>query len=147
MYKRQEHTESIDDIFSVDARVLVPAALEASIDETVAGRVTAEVILEVANYPVTTEADGVLADKGATVVPDILASGGGVAVSYLEWVQDLQHEAWTEDRVNARLAEIMETATGEVLARAEIDGVSLRDAAYLIGVERVAEAEIARGYR
>jgi glutamate dehydrogenase/leucine dehydrogenase len=142
-----EHAEAIDDIFSVDARVLVPAALEASIDETVAGRVTAEVILEVANYPVTTEADVVLADKGATVVPDILASGGGVAVSYLEWVQDLQHEAWTEDRVNARLAEIMETATGEVLARAEADGVSLRDAAYLIGVERVAEAEIARGYR
>jgi len=70
-----------------------------------------------------------------------------VAVSYLEWVQDLQREAWSEDRVNARLEELMEAATGQALARAEAEGKTLRQAAYLIGVERVAEAEIARGYR
>jgi glutamate dehydrogenase (NAD(P)+) len=96
---------------------------------------------------VTTEADPILSERGITVVPDILASGGGVAVSYLEWVQDLQREAWPEDRVNRRLEELMEQATSQVLARAEAEGGTLREAAYLIGVERVAEAEVARGYR
>ena len=109
--------------------------------------VVAKIILEEANYPVTTEADAILADRGVTILPDILASGGGVAVSYLEWVQDLQREAWTEERVNARLEDIMEAATAGVLARAEKEKVTLREAAYLIGVERVAEAEVARGYR
>jgi glutamate dehydrogenase (NAD(P)+) len=136
-----------EDIFSVDCRVFVPAALDESINERTAPQIKAQIILEEANYPVTTEADRVLGDRGVTVAPDILASGGGVAVSYLEWVQDLQREAWSEERVNGRLEDIMEAATGQVLARAEAEGSSLREAAYLIGVERVAEAEKARGYR
>lgn len=140
-------TLSNEELFDVECRVFVPAALDASIDEARAKRIKAEVILEEANYPVTTEADPILVDRGVTVVPDILASGGGVAVSYLEWVQDLQREAWLEERVNKRLEELMEPATAKVLARAEAEGVPLRDAAYLIGVERVAEAEVARGYR
>jgi glutamate dehydrogenase/leucine dehydrogenase len=135
------------DLFSVDCKVFVPAALDESINERTVGQIRAQVILEEANYPVTTEADRILADRGVTVVPDILASGGGVAVSYLEWVQDLQREQWMEDRVNGRLEELMETATGQVLARSDADGIPLRDAAYLIAVERVAEAEKARGYR
>jgi glutamate dehydrogenase (NAD(P)+) len=135
------------DLFSVDCRVFVPAALDESVSERTAGQIKAQVILEEANYPVTTEADGILADRGVTVVPDILASGGGVAVSYLEWVQDLQREQWLEDRVNGRLKELMETATEQVLARSQADGITLREAAYLIAVERVAEAEKARGYR
>jgi glutamate dehydrogenase (NAD(P)+) len=136
-----------DEVFGVECRVFVPAALDASIDGRRAKEIKAELILEEANYPVTTEADEILAERGVTVVPDILASGGGVAVSYLEWVQDLQREAWSEERVNGRLEELMEVATGQVLARSEEEGASLREAAYLIGVERVAEAEIARGYR
>jgi glutamate dehydrogenase/leucine dehydrogenase len=135
-------TISDDELFEVDCRVFVPAALDASIREE-----RADLILEVANYPVTTEADDILRDHGVSVIPDILASGGGVAVSYLEWVQDLQHESWPEDRVNGRLHELMDTSTGQVLARAESDGMSLREAAYVIAVDRVAEAEIARGYR
>ncbi|MGH9168962.1 MAG: glutamate dehydrogenase, partial [Acidimicrobiia bacterium] len=67
--------------------------------------------------------------------------------SYLEWVQDLQREQWDEDRVNERLAELMGAATDQVVARAEVEGISLREAAYLIGVGRVAEAEVARGFR
>lgn len=140
-------TISNGELFSVDCRVFVPAALDESINERTVGQIRAQVILEEANYPVTTEADRILADRGVTVVPDILASGGGVAVSYLEWVQDLQREQWMEDRVNGRLEELMETATGQVLARSDADGIPLREAAYLIAVERVAEAEKARGYR
>ena len=136
-----------EDILGLDCTVLALGALEESVREENADGVKAQVILEMANYPVTPEGDGILADRGVTVLPDILASGGGVAVSYLEWVQDLQREQWLEDRVNDRLAELMGAATDQVLARAESEGISLRDAAYLIGVGRVAEAEIARGFR
>lgn len=136
-----------EELFGVDCRVFVPAALDASINRDTANAIKAEIVLEEANYPVTTEADEILAARGITVVPDILASGGGVAVSYLEWVQDLQREAWTEERVNGRLEELMEIATAEVLSRAAGQRMTLRQAAYVIGVERVAEAEIARGYR
>jgi glutamate dehydrogenase (NAD(P)+) len=136
-----------EDLTRLDCVVLALAALEESIDGSNAEDVKAQVIVETANYPVTPEADPLLADRGITVVPDILASGGGVAVSYLEWVQDLQREQWLEDRVNDRLFELMGAATDQVLARAESEALALRDAAYLIGVGRVAEAEIARGFR
>jgi glutamate dehydrogenase (NAD(P)+) len=140
-------TVSGDDLIGLDCSVLALGALERSVHDGNADRVKAQVLLEMANYPVTPEADSVLAERGVTVVPDILASGGGVAVSYLEWVQDLQREQWMEDRVNDRLAELMGSATDQVMARAESEGLSLREAAYLIGVGRVAEAEVARGYR
>jgi glutamate dehydrogenase (NAD(P)+) len=136
-----------EDLLGVDCAVLALGALEESVHEGNADGVKAQVILEMANYPVTPEADAVLEDRGVTVVPDILASGGGVAVSYLEWVQDLQREQWPEDRVNERLEELMGAATDQVVARAETEGLSLREAAYLIGVGRVVEAEMARGYR
>jgi len=136
-----------DDIMGVDCAVLALAALEESVDETNADRVKAQVVMETANYPVTPEADEILSDRGAAVVPDILASGGGVAVSYLEWVQDLQRESWPEDRVNDRLEMLMGAATDEVLGRSEGEGRPLREAAYLVAVGRVAEAEMARGFR
>ncbi|HEX2089670.1 MAG TPA: Glu/Leu/Phe/Val dehydrogenase dimerization domain-containing protein [Actinomycetota bacterium] len=140
-------TVECSDIFSMDCVVLALAALEESITAANADRIKAQVVVETANYPVTPDADPILADRGVQVVPDILASGGGVAVSYLEWVQDLQREQWLEDRVNDRLAELMGAATDQVLSRAESSALSLREAAYLIGVERVAEAEVARGFR
>jgi glutamate dehydrogenase/leucine dehydrogenase len=136
-----------ENIFGTDCAVLALAALEESVDAGNADQVKAQVVVETANYPVTPEADETLSDRGIAVVPDILASGGGVAVSYLEWVQDLQRESWPEDRVNTRLEELMGTATDQVVARAEEEGISLREAAYLIGVGRVAEAEVARGFR
>lgn len=135
------------DIFGADCVVLALAALEESVTAANADQIKAQVVVETANYPVTPDADPILADRGVQVVPDILASGGGVAVSYLEWVQDLQREQWLEDRVNDRLTELMGAATDQVLTRAESAALSLREAAYLIGVERVAEAEIARGFR
>jgi glutamate dehydrogenase/leucine dehydrogenase len=142
-------TEEVEgaEMVGLDCTVLALAALEEAVTDRNAGRVKAQVVVETANYPITPEADPELTDRGVTVLPDILASGGGVAVSYLEWVQDLQREQWLEDRVNSRLEELMGAATDQVMARADNEALSLREAAYLIGVGRVAEAEIARGYR
>ncbi|MBI4259100.1 MAG: glutamate dehydrogenase [Actinobacteria bacterium] len=135
------------ELVSMEARVLALAALQEAVTDETATDVKPRTILEVANYPVTPEGEVALLDSGATVVPDILSSGGGVAVSYLEWAQNVQGQAWPEERVNTTLAELMGTATRLVLARAEAEGITLREAAYLIGVERVARAEAARGYR
>jgi len=142
-----KHAENVagDDLIGVDCEVLVPAAMEEHIRDDNAALVGANLVLEVANYPTTPAADELLKTRGVTVIPDILASAGGVVVSYLEWVQNLQRERWIEDRVNQRLAELMNAATDAVLARANEKGVTHREAAYEIAVERVAEAERLRG--
>jgi glutamate dehydrogenase/leucine dehydrogenase len=136
-----------EELFRTECHVLVLAALEESVTADNANEIAASLVLETANYPVTPEGETALIDRGITVVPDILASGGGVSVSYLEWVQDLQRQQWPEERVNSDLTQIMRGATEQVLARADLEGSSLREAAYLIAVDRVAQAEIARGYR
>jgi glutamate dehydrogenase/leucine dehydrogenase len=132
-------------IFAADAEVLVPAALEESISGSNVDALRANLVLEVANAPVTPEADAALFERGVVVVPDILASGGGVTVSYLEWVQNLQRETWSEDRVNGRLKQLMEAATDAAMARANERAISWREAAYEVAIERVAEAERLRG--
>jgi glutamate dehydrogenase/leucine dehydrogenase len=136
-----------EDLLGIDCNVLVLAALEESVTDQNAGEIRASLVVETANYPVTPDGEAALVDRGITVVPDILASGGGVSVSYLEWVQDLQRQQWPEERVNSDLTQIMRGATEQVLARADLESSSLREAAYLIAVDRVAQAEIARGYR
>ena len=140
-------TVNREDLLGTECTVLVLAALEESVTDQNAGEIRASLVVETANYPVTPEGEAALIDRGITVVPDILASGGGVSVSYLEWVQDLQRQQWPEERVNSDLTQIMRGATEQVLARADLEGSSLREAAYLIAVDRVAQAEIARGYR
>jgi glutamate dehydrogenase/leucine dehydrogenase len=134
-----------EDLIGVACEVLVPAAMEEHIREDNADLVRGNLVLEVANYPTTPAADDLLKTRGVTVIPDILASAGGVVVSYLEWVQNLSRESWTEDRVNQRLAELMNQATDRVLARANEKGLTHREGAYEIAVERVAEAEGLRG--
>jgi glutamate dehydrogenase (NAD(P)+) len=133
------------ELLQLDVDVLVPAALEGVITEDNAARVRAKMIVEGANGPVSAEADPVLAGNGVVVVPDILANAGGVAVSYFEWVQDLQAYFWSEQQVDARLAELMERAYAQVSALATAKRMTLRSAAHVIGVGRVAEAERARG--
>jgi glutamate dehydrogenase/leucine dehydrogenase len=142
-----KHADDIggEDVIGVDCEVLVPAAMEEHIREDNADLVRANLVLEVANYPTTPAADELLKTRGVTVIPDIVASAGGVVVSYLEWAQNLQREAWTEERVNHRLQDLMEDATDHVLARANEKGVTHREAAYEIAVDRVAEAERLRG--
>lgn len=134
-----------EDVVGLDCEVLVPAAMEEHVREDNADSVRANLVLEVANYPITPKADVLLKERGVTVIPDILASAGGVVVSYLEWIQNLQRDAWSEDRVNQRLSEITNAATDRVLARANERGVTHREAGYEIAVERVAEAERLRG--
>jgi glutamate dehydrogenase (NAD(P)+) len=135
-----------EELIGLDCEVLAPAALERSIRADNAGAVRAKLVLEIANHPTTLDGDALLHDRGVVVVPDILGSAGGVTVSYLEWVQNLQRERWDEDRVNGRLKELMESATDLVLERANEAGVSHRVAAYEIAVGRVADAGRARGW-
>jgi len=134
-----------EELVELDVDVLVPAALEGVIHEGNADRVRARFVVEGANGPTTPDGDAVLEDKGVVVVPDILANAGGVAVSYFEWVQDLQAYFWSEDEVNDRLKVLMERAYADVSALARERGTSLRTAAQMIGVGRVAEAHRTRG--
>ena len=134
-----------EELLTVECDVVVPAALEGVITEDNAEQIHARIVVEAANGPTTTEADEILHDRGIQVVPDILANAGGVAVSYFEWVQDIQAYFWTEDEVNARLRRVMEDAYVDVLDLAEDRKVTMRQAATILGVSRVAEAHTTRG--
>ncbi len=134
-----------EELLELDVDVLVPAALEGVIHEGNADRVRARFVVEGANGPTTPDGDAVLEGNGTVVVPDILANSGGVAVSYFEWVQDLQAWFWSEDEVNDRLKGVMTRAYDDVSALAAERGISLRTAAQTIGVGRVAEAHRTRG--
>ena len=125
--------------------VLVPAAKEDQINREIAENLKARIVAEGANGPTRPEADEVLQDKEVLVVPDILANAGGVTASYFEWVQNRQGFFWTEEEVNQRLDRMMERAFNKVYATANDHDVSLRIAAYVVGVRRVAEALQMRG--
>ena len=135
-----------EELIALDCEVLIPAALGGAIHSANAAGVRARMILEGANNPTTPEADEILNAKGVLVVPDVLANAGGVIVSYFEWVQNLQHFSWDEREVNDRLGRRMRRAYREVEERARTRGVSLRVAAYEIGIERVVEAGRLRGH-
>jgi glutamate dehydrogenase (NAD(P)+) len=134
-----------EELLALECDVLVPAALERVIDEGNAEGVRCSIVVEAANGPTTPEADELLHDRGIHIVPDILANAGGVTVSYFEWVQDLQAYFWSEDEVNARLRRVMEDAYVDVLELAEDRKVTMRRAATILGVSRVAEAHVTRG--
>lgn len=136
---------SSDELLALDVDILIPAALEAQITARNASDVRAKVIVEGANGPTTPEADLILGEKGAMVVPDILANAGGVVCSYFEWVQNIQCFPWEEEETNQRLGRILLRALGEVWNLAEERGVSLRLAALILGIERVAGAIRLRG--
>ncbi|HVU72055.1 MAG TPA: Glu/Leu/Phe/Val dehydrogenase [Mycobacteriales bacterium] len=136
---------SNEELLELDVDILVPAALEGVIHEGNADKLRARFVVEGANGPTTPEGDAILESRGIVVVPDILANSGGVAVSYFEWVQDLAAWFWTEDEVNDKLRALMQRAYDDVLALSQSRNVSLRTAAQMIGVGRVAEAHKTRG--
>ncbi len=136
---------SNQELLSLPVTVLVPAAMENQINADNGDDIRAKVIVEGANGPTTAEADEILNQKGIVLVPDILANAGGVIASYFEWVQDMQYLFWTEEEVNSKLAQYIETAFNAVYDIAEEKGVSLRTGAYLIAVKRVVEAARLRG--
>lgn len=131
-----------EELLELDVDVLMPAALENVITEKNADKIKAKLIVELANGPVTPEADKMLEKKGVTIVPDILANAGGVIVSYFEWVQNLQNYYWSEKENISRLKTIIEDAFDEVWNKKCCTAdCSMRLAAYAIAVERVAKAE------
>jgi glutamate dehydrogenase (NAD(P)+) len=134
------------ELLATSCDVLVPAALGGAINADNAGSIQARMLIEGANSPTTPRADEILEDKGVHIIPDVIANAGGVVVSYFEWVQNLQHFSWDEREVNDRLGTIMRRSYRAVSERAQRDGVSLRVAAYELGIERVVEAAVMRGY-
>jgi glutamate dehydrogenase (NAD(P)+) len=135
-----------EELLECDCDVLVPAALGDVITEKNAEGVRAGIVIEAANHPTTTEADAILVDTGKRVIPDLLANAGGVTGSYFEWTQNIQQFKWKEEHFNEELRDVMVRALDATLAFAESRDVSLRDAAFAIGIERVARASKMRGY-
>ena len=148
------HIEEFDGADAVPVRefmatptdVFIPAALGGMLHGDNVDLLDTKVVVEGANSPTTPKAEQMLADKGVLIIPDVLANAGGVVVSYFEWVQNLQHFHWDEREVNDKLGTIMRRAYREVHRRAQEDDVSMRVAAYEVGVERVVEAARTRGY-
>ena len=136
---------SNSELLELECDVLIPAAKEDQINRHNAGNIRAKIISEGANGPVTANTDAILEDKEIMVIPDILANAGGVTVSYFEWVQDRQGYFWTEERVNRRLNRMMRNAFDNVYGVSEEFRITLRQAAYVYAIDRVATTLKMRG--
>jgi glutamate dehydrogenase (NAD(P)+)/glutamate dehydrogenase (NADP+) len=128
------------DLLTLPCDVLIPAALENQITEENVNQIQAHIVAEAANGPVTLEANHALEARGVIVLPDILANAGGVVVSYLEWVQGLSYLFWDEERVNREMEHLMVHAYRQVIEHSKARQITLRLAAYTLGVGRVAQA-------
>lgn len=134
-----------DEFMGVECDVLIPAAIEAAIHQGNVDVVTAKIVVEAANLPVTPAADAALRDRGVLVVPDILANAGGVIVSYFEWSQNFQQYTWSEADVNERLERIILKAYHDVRAKMDELGGTMREAAFALAIGRVVKTEKLRG--
>ncbi len=133
------------ELLALDVDVLVLAAMEDAVTGENARDVKAPVILEIANGPISQKGDEILNEMGKIVIPDVLANAGGVTVSHIEWIQSRTGDYWSGGQVKERLAQKMEDASRRTFDRAEADGVTLREAAYSVAVERIARAVSSRG--
>ena len=136
---------SNEEVLGADCEVLILAALGNALTAANANDVRARIVLEGANGPTDAEADEILERRGILVVPDILANAGGVTVSYFEWVQNMQHLAWDEERVNAELERTMKDAYERVAQISRSRKLPLRTAAYVLAIGRVGKATVLRG--
>ncbi len=143
-YKEAENLTN-QELLTLNCDILMPAAIETQITKSNARRIKAKVLLEAANGPTTPEADKILEDKGIFVIPDILANAGGVTVSYFEWVQGMQAYFWSEREINLKLRDIMQKAFDNVYRLSRKKKVTMRTAAYILAVSRVADAHLTRG--
>ncbi|WP_068775372.1 Glu/Leu/Phe/Val dehydrogenase [Paenibacillus sp. FJAT-26967] len=134
------------DILEQECDILVPAAIENQITRENAHRIKASIVVEAANGPTTLEATKILTERGILIVPDVLASAGGVVVSYFEWVQNNQGYYWSESEVHAKLQEVMENGFENVYNIHKTRGIDMRLAAYMTGVRKMAEAARFRGW-
>lgn len=134
------HAITNSELLEVDCDVLVPAALDNQLTAENALRVKAKLIVELANGPTTPEADAIFAERGIVVVPDVLANAGGVTVSYFEWLQNREERTWTKEEVQEKLKPIMTAATEAVWKKSQELKMPMRDAAFVLGVERIAIA-------
>jgi glutamate dehydrogenase (NAD(P)+) len=132
-------------LIGMQCDVLIPAAVEGVLNEGNADSVRASVVIEGANMPTTAAADEILNGKSITVIPDLLANAGGVIASYFEWTQNLQQMQWSALKVNRQLRRFLARSYREVARIAGLRDLTLRQAAYVIAVERVASAEALRG--
>lgn len=133
------------ELIKLDIDVLVPAALENSITKDNAKDIKAKAILELANGPLTPEADEILKNKKIDVIPDVLANSGGVTVSYFEWAQNLQGYPWTKTQVNKKLKPIMQKSFAEIHRISEEKSVTYREAAFIMAVKKIIDAMMLRG--
>lgn len=134
-----------EQLLELKCDVLIPAAKEDQISKHNAHKINAKIIAEGANGPVTANADSILEENGVMVIPDILANAGGVTVSYFEWVQDRQGYFWTEERVNRRLNRMMRSAFDNLYQVSDEHKITMRQAAYVYAINRVAETLKLRG--
>jgi glutamate dehydrogenase len=141
-----KNTITNQELLELDCDILVPAAVENQITAANAHRIRADIVVEAANGPTTLEATRILSERGILLVPDVLASAGGVTVSYFEWVQNNQGYYWSEEEVERKLEEIMVNAFDNVYNLARSRKVDMRLAAYMVGVRKMAEASRFRGW-
>jgi glutamate dehydrogenase (NAD(P)+) len=134
-----------EQLLALDVDVLIPAALGGVVHSDNVAQVRAPIIIEAANEPIRPEADDVLAKRGTLIVPDVLANAGGVTVSYFEWAQNRQFYHWNLDRVRQELERAMTLAFDSVWDLSKLKNVSLRTAAFMLGIERVAKATALTG--
>ncbi len=133
------------ELLELDVDVLIPAAVGNVITADNADAIAADIVVEGANGPTTFAADAMLEERGIRVIPDILANAGGVTVSYFEWLQDINRRAWSLERVNEELESEMVTAWTALRDEVERRDISWRDAAYVVALERIADAQEMRG--
>lgn len=135
-----------EDILTVPCDVLIPAAIGGVITGANAGDLNCKIVVEAANGPTTPEADQIMRQRGIVALPDIYTNGGGVTVSFFEWVQNLQNFRWTEEEVNGKLDRVMTEAFEAIWEIHEQDGLPLRTAAFVKALQRVTRARIHRGF-